>query len=565
MNNETGGSVWDNPPAGADFSIRLPQVPRQADLDAADPASVDAALRAVVHDSLLPLTSGLSIMFMINMVLHLIFVSMPYAAYISFLAAATAVGALLLRLLLQTIPSDHIRMHALSGTVGAVVLVHILTTQIITGTVPLTQFTLGIVGAGVVIMSRRWFIGFLAVAITTWGVLSLFLFPIMDLVIPGISVAAAAAFSGMVHVVRRRTNVRAERLRLISESQKQALQKALESEEQQLASLSRSQAALRDTMSDLQSAKGKLERRERELSETVTALTKAKKQAEESSRIKSAMLANMSHEVRTPLTAIIGFGEILEEESTGQSGHFARLIVKSSHRLMETLDSVLKLSRLEADKVELDHQKVDLVEEARAIIVEQSNRSEQAKVQLELDAVVPTCWCYLDPGAIQRILRNLVGNAIKFTDAGGSVTVRVGHCGHPPTDPDAIRSGGEVHVLDDPPERADHAVLQVEDNGIGMSKEFQANMFEAFHQESQGLNRSHEGSGLGLSITHRLVVLMEGDIYVGSTKGEGTTFTLYFPKNSDKQTKSQLKDASPRSESDSGTSSSVLETELSTS
>lgn len=565
MNNETGGSVWDDPPAGADFSFRLPSVPRQADLDAVNPASVDAALRAVVHDSLLPLTTGLSVMFMINMVLHLIFVSMPYAAYISFLAAATAVGALLLRLLLQTIPSDHIRMHALSGIVGGVVLVHTLTTQIITGSIPLTQLTLGIVGAGVIIMSRRWFIAFLAVAITTWGVISLFLFPFMDLVIPGISVAAAAAFSGMIHVVRRRTNVRAESLRLVSESQKQALQDALESEEQQLASLSRSQETLRDTMSDLQSAKKKLERREKELSETVTALTKAKKQAEESSRIKSAMLANMSHEVRTPLTAIIGFGEVLKEESSGESGHFARLIVKSSHRLMETLDSVLKLSRLEADKVDLDHQRIDLVEEARAVMLEQSNRSEQANVQLEIEAITPACWCYLDPGAIQRILRNLVGNAIKFTDAGGGVTVRVGHSAHPPTDPEAVRSGGEIHVLDDLPERADHAVLQIEDNGIGMSPEFQANMFEAFHQESQGLNRSHEGSGLGLSITHRLVLLMEGDIYVESAKGEGTTFTLYFPKNSHKEATRSFEDASPRSGSDAGSAPPVPETELSTS
>jgi signal transduction histidine kinase len=496
-------------------------------------------------------------------VLHLIFVSMPYAAYISFLAAATAVGALLLRLLLQTIPSDHIRMHALSGVVGGVVLVHTLTTQIITGSIPLTQLTLGIVGAGVIIMSRGWFIGFLAVAITTWGVISLSLVPIVDVVIPGISVIAAAAFSGMIHVVRRRTNVRAEQLRLVTESQKQALQKALESEEQQLASLSRSQSRLRDTMSDLQSAKGKLERREKELSKTVTALTEAKKQAEESSRIKSAMLANMSHEVRTPLTAIIGFGEILEEESTGESGHFARLIVKSSHRLMETLDSVLKLSRLEANKVNLDHQKIDLVEEARAIILEQSNRSEQANVQLELESMAPTCFCYLDPGAIQRILRNLVGNAIKFTDAGGGVTVRVGHCGHPPTDSEAVRSGGQVHVLDDPPERADHAVLQVEDNGIGMSDEFQNDMFEAFHQESRGLNRSHEGSGLGLSITHRLVELMDSDIYVGSTKGEGTTFTLYFPKNIQEEARNRLGDAPSRSESDSETSFSGLETELS--
>ncbi len=531
MNNETGSSVWDNPPAGADFSIRLPEIPQQVDLDAADPQSVDAALRAVVHDSLLPVTAGLSLLFMVNMVLHLIFVSMPYAAYISFLAAATAVGALLLRLLLQTMPPDHACMHALSGVVGGVVLVHTLATQLITSAIPLTQLTLVIVGAGVIIMSRYWFLGFLGVTTTTWGIISLVSFPITDLVIPGISVAAASAFSGMIHVVRRRTNVRAEQLRLVTESQKQALQRALEAEEEQRESLSQSEAELRHTMNDLQSAKRTLEDREAKLSEMVTALTKAKKRAEESSQIKSAMLANMSHEVRTPLTAIIGFGEILEEQADGETEHFARLIVKSSHRLMETLDSVLKLSRLEADKVELTYEKMDLAEEARAVILEQSNRSEQADVDLAVEAIAAPCWCRLDHGAIQRILRNLVGNAIKFTDADGWVTVRVGYCAHPPTDPEAVRTGGQVHILDDPPERADYVALQIEDNGIGMAPEFQDRMFEAFHQESQGLNRSHEGSGLGLSITHRLVVLMEGSIYVKSEKGEGTTFTLYFPRN----------------------------------
>ncbi|PEN13449.1 hypothetical protein CRI94_09005 [Longibacter salinarum] len=529
MSDANEPSVWDDPPAGADFTIRLPEIPRQVDLDAVDPASVDAALRSVVHDSLLPVTTGLSVLFMFNMVLHLIFVSMPYAAYISFLAATSAVGALLLRLFLRTMPSDHPRMHAVSGLVVGVVLGHTLFTQIITGSIPLTQLTLLLVGAGVIIMSRRWFAGFLGLTLVLWLTLSLISFPLADLVIPGISVGAAAAFSTMIHVVRRRTNVRAEELRLVSESQKEALREALAAEERQRESLAESEQTLRDTMSDLQSAKSTLERREEELSEMVTALTEAKKQAEESSRIKSAMLANMSHEVRTPLTAVIGFSEILAEETSGESQHFASLIMKSSRRLMETLDSVLKLSRLEAGKVQLNRQSLDLVEEAEAMILEQSNRADAAGVKLDLSTYADSCTSTLDHGALQRILRNLVGNAIKFTDEGGHVIIRIGHSAHPPTDAEAVRRGAQIHVLDDPPERATHAVLQVEDTGIGMSASFQEKMFEAFHQESQGLSRSHEGSGLGLSITQRLIRLMQGEIYVESEKGEGTTFTVYFP------------------------------------
>jgi signal transduction histidine kinase len=341
----------------------------------------------------------------------------------------------------------------------------------------------------------------------------------------------------MVHVVRRRTNVRAEQLRLVTENQKQALRESLTAEARQRESLAESETALRETMRDLESAKETLERREEELSEMVVKLTEAKQTAEESSKVKSAMLANMSHEVRTPLTAIIGFSEVLEEESTGESKRFAELILKSSRRLMETLDSVLKLSRLEAGKVELNDEPIDLVEEVKALILEQSSRAEAASVQLETQSTTRRCCCQLDNGAVQRILRNLVGNAIKFTPEGGNVTIRVGQTAHPPTDPEAVRAGRQVHDLDSPSDRATHVVLQVEDSGIGMSESFQERMFDAFHQESQGLSRSHEGSGLGLSITHRLVELMDGAIYVESTKGEGTTFTLYFPKNQTRQTR----------------------------
>lgn len=537
-------NIWENPPPGPDFRIRLPEVPSQEDLDAATEPSLDGALRAVVHDSLLPITSGISVLYLIHMFTHLIFVSMPYAVYVSLLAAASSVGAMLLRLLLASLSPEHRGMHAVSGIVGGVVLLNTLLMQSITENLGLTEMTLLVVGSGFIFMSRAWFIGFLSTSVTAWLILSLWMYPASQVLIPSISILGAAAFGTMIHVVRRRTHLRAERLRLLGENQKSALRKALDAEATQRQSLTQSEKALREALDDLRSAKLSLEDREARLSNMVDALTEAKEKAEHSSQLKSAMLANMSHEVRTPLTAITGFSQVLQEETEGQSQHFASLIYKSSQRLMSTLDSVLRLSRLEAGKLQVENERVDLVAEAEAIALEQSNRAEDAGVLFNIDARCQTCECMVDEGAIQRILRNLVGNAIKFTESGGHVTLRVGKTAHPPTDADAVKKGWQRHVVDGDAPGATHAVLEIEDDGIGMSETFQSEMFEAFQQESQGLSRSHEGSGLGLSITRRLVDLLGGDIYVRSAKGEGTTFTLYFELAPDASPSTE--DASPR-------------------
>jgi PAS domain S-box-containing protein len=232
-------------------------------------------------------------------------------------------------------------------------------------------------------------------------------------------------------------------------------------------------------------------------------LVAAKEEAEEMSRLKSAFLANVSHEIRTPLTSIIGFAEILAEEASDQQRKIAEKVVASGRRLKTTLDSVLDLSMIEAGEFSLECRTVDFTKAVRRRTDLLRPMAERKGLSFTVDTPDGGPEVYLDPNGLDRILTNLITNAIKFTEE-GEVAVRV-------------RAN------------AAHVDLQVCDSGIGIDEDFLPELFEAFKQESEGLQREHEGTGLGLSITKELVDLMEGEIEVDSTKGEGTTFTVRLP------------------------------------
>ncbi|HIG74411.1 MAG TPA: PAS domain S-box protein [Bacteroidetes bacterium] len=219
--------------------------------------------------------------------------------------------------------------------------------------------------------------------------------------------------------------------------------------------------------------------------------------AEELGRLKSAFLANMSHEIRTPLTGILGFADLLASELEGEHQEYVQLIERSGRRLLDTLNSVLDLSRLQADRVQPVLQPVDLTAEAREVASLLAPVATERGLSLTVKAPEAPVLATADPTCVHRVIHNLVGNALKFTESGG------------------------VDVVLEPGAR-----VTVRDTGIGIDAEFLPYLFDEFRQASQGEARSHEGSGLGLAITRRLVELMGGEIEVESERGVGTTFAV---------------------------------------
>ena len=236
-------------------------------------------------------------------------------------------------------------------------------------------------------------------------------------------------------------------------------------------------------------------------------LVEARNRAEEMTRLKSALLANMSHEVRTPLTSIIGMSTVLSRQVPDELKRQALLIEKAGKRLAATLDSVLTLAQLEGSPKKRDLPTIDLVTEANEAIHALRHLADDAEVDLRMRAPLQL-EARADKAYLTSIFNNLLGNAIKFTP-----------------------SGGEVCLVLQEDEKG--ALLQVTDTGIGISADFLPHLFDEFRQASVGLSRSHGGVGLGLSIVRRMVWAMSAKITVFSTPGGGTTFTILFPRESD--------------------------------
>ena len=234
------------------------------------------------------------------------------------------------------------------------------------------------------------------------------------------------------------------------------------------------------------------------------ALVLAKRKAEEVAHLKSTFLANMSHEIRTPLTAILGFADVLSDEVTDpEQREFVDLIAQGGRRLMDTLNSVLELARLESGRGEMTLTPAPVagaVDEAVRLMQPQA-RDRGLTLTGHIDA--PHAIAAVDDGAFGRVLHNLIGNALKFTERGG-VTVSL--------------------TTDD-----ENVLVTVRDTGIGIDPAFLPRLFGEFEQASTGVERTHEGAGLGLSIARQLVERMGGTVKVESEVGVGTTFTVTLP------------------------------------
>lgn len=262
-----------------------------------------------------------------------------------------------------------------------------------------------------------------------------------------------------------------------------------------------------------------LQRANHQLREQNVELEARFREAEEARRLKNEFLANVSHELRTPLTAILGFTYLLREGHEGpltpEQASSIEKVEGAATTLMGLIDDLLSLANLQLGRLEVRPETCDAVALARAAM---SGLEPAPGVEVRTvapDAAVPV---RTDASQVVRILRQLVGNAVKFTPA-GSVTVRVRVSSGSPWTPSA-RAGGDAR----------HSVVwEVEDTGIGIAEDDLDAVFDPFRQVDGSATRRYGGTGMGLALSRQLARRLGGDVTVRSRPGQGSTFTLSLP------------------------------------
>ncbi|MCE1188011.1 MAG: ATP-binding protein [Ignavibacteria bacterium] len=238
------------------------------------------------------------------------------------------------------------------------------------------------------------------------------------------------------------------------------------------------------------------------------ALIKERDRAEEMTRLKSSFLANMSHELRTPMIGILGFSEILVKDLEGSPlAHYASNIYTSGSRLMDTLNMILDMSRIEAGRLEVKSSAFNLVRILRDATTTFTASALKKNLYLKVESDKEEILIESDEQMLRQIFHNLINNAIKYTNTGGVTVYIREYCSVSP---------GFVEI-------------SIADTGIGIEKEHQEFIWDEFRQVSEGKGRNFEGTGLGLTITRRFIEKLNGSISIQSTPGEGATFTIQLP------------------------------------
>ncbi|GFM35518.1 histidine kinase [Desulfovibrio psychrotolerans] len=249
-------------------------------------------------------------------------------------------------------------------------------------------------------------------------------------------------------------------------------------------------------------------------------ILRKREQAEAANRMKSMFLANMSHDMRTPLTGIIGMAELLRKDARNdQHKEYTAQLQLSAETLLDIVNDITDFSRLESGRMELAANTFSLSRllESALGVVQFSCDRKGIRLSATIDSDVPDV-LQGDGFRLRQMLGNLLGNAVKFTDS-GEISVHVSLCRNPQIQ----------HALSvEPPQRSDECMLSfsVRDTGVGIQPSQQAAIFESFTQGSEALSRGQAGTGLGLAITRQLVEMMGGTIHVQSQPGTGSTFTF---------------------------------------
>jgi PAS domain S-box-containing protein len=234
------------------------------------------------------------------------------------------------------------------------------------------------------------------------------------------------------------------------------------------------------------------------------ALVQAKERAEEIAQFRSTLLSNMTHEIRTPLTVILGFTSMLHQGIRDEYRRFVHLIERSGRRLLLTLDSLLDLAQLEAGTLTVEEEVYNVFDVVHGTAESLASLAEQKGLSFSVDLPKTPAYVRFDYDLFSHALTHLIDNAVKFTEE-GSVSIT-----------------GSIE--------ADVVRIHVKDTGVGIGEQFRERLFEAFSQESEGIDRTHQGSGLGLTVAQRLIERIGGTIRHASQKGQGSVFTVELPR-----------------------------------
>lgn len=279
-------------------------------------------------------------------------------------------------------------------------------------------------------------------------------------------------------------------------------------------------AELQDKNAKLELSHDTLHAQRKELREINEALTQKAKELEEASRFKSEFLANISHELRSPLNSLLILTRILVDNEEGNLSddqlHSLRIIFNSANELLELIEEILDMSRVESGHLSISEEDLLLTDILHGLKDHYIpvGKEKDVSFTLEISDQVPRR-IHTDRKRVKQVLKNLLSNAFKFTEGGGKVVLRVKK---------ETLSRGEFS--------SEGLIFEVEDTGIGIDKEHQESIFQMFRQVDASRSRKFEGAGLGLAIAKKLALLLGGDLTLSSEPDKGSAFSLHLPPES---------------------------------